>query len=259
MRRMITTIVFIAAAIAPLTAAAQIVNIQPLLGPEDRPGFSAELKGGLSLYAGNVDLFTGNATLLMRYQLGRHRIISTTDGALAIKDDAQYINKLFSHLRHQIFFFDWFAWETWVQGAENRFTRLSLRLLTGTGPRFDIVRNENVRFAMGIHYMFEFEQITADSASPGEDLEELNHRSNTYLTLTWNIVEGLSIQETVYVQPKLTNPFADYRVSNEIQLIAKVTEHFGLGTSFQLRYDHAAPANVRALDTVTLATLTAAL
>lgn len=256
MRRMIPTIVFIAAAIVPSIAAAQIVNIQPLLGPEDRPGFSLELNGGMELRTGNVDLFTGKASLLMRYQLGRHRFVSTSAGALGIKNDAQYLNNLFSHLRHQVFFFDWFAWETWIQGAENRFTRLRLRALVGTGPRFDVVRREAFHLAAGLHYMLEHETLEG-GGNPDESLNELNHRSNTYLTLTWDMVEGLSLQETVYIQPKLTNPFADFRVSNEIQLTAKVTKHFGLGTSFQLRYDHAAPGDVEALDTTTMATLTA--
>ena len=242
---------------APTAATAQIVNIQPLLGPESRPGFSLELKGGFSLMTGNVDLFSGQASLLMRYQINQHRIISTTSGALAIKNDAQYMNKLFSHLRYQVFFYDWFAWETWVQGAQNHFTRLRLRVLAGTGPRFDAVRLENFHLAVGIHYMIEYEQISAEGAAPGEPLEELNHRSNTYLTFTWDIVENLSLQETVYVQPKITNPFKDFRVANEVQLTAKVSKYFGLGTSFQVKYDQAAPAGVKALDTITMATLTA--
>jgi len=256
LRRVLSTLVFLAASLVPSAASAQIVNIQPLLGPEDRPGFSLELSGGMELRTGNVDLFTGKASLLMRYQLGRHRLISTSAGALGIKNDAQYLNNLFSHLRHQVFFFDWFAWETWIQGANNRFTRLRLRLLSGTGPRFDLARLETFRLAIGIHYMLEHETLRS-GVNPNESLNELNHRANTYLTLTWDIIEGLSFQETVYVQPKLTNPFADYRVSNEIQLTAKVTKHFGLGTSFQLRYDHAAPGGVEALDTTTMATLTA--
>jgi len=256
-RTFLVTLFFLVAATAPGTTAAQIVNIQPLLGPDDLPGFSLELKGGLSLYTGNVDLFSGNASLLMRYQLSRHRIISTTSGALAIKDDAQYMNKLFSHLRYQVFFFDWFAWETWIQGAEDRFTRMRLRLLAGTGPRFDVLRGETFRMAIGVHYMIEFEQISAAGATQGELLEELNHRASSYLTFTWNIVENLSLQETVYAQPKLTDPLGDFRIANEVQLTAKVSRHFGLGTSFQVKYDHASPANIKALDTITLATLTA--
>lgn len=250
-------LIILAAILVPATASAQIVNIQPLLGPEDRPGFSLELKGGMSLYTGNVDLFSGDASLLMRYQIGQHRIISTTSGALAIKNDAQYMNKAFSHLRYQVFFYDWFGWETWVQGAQDQFTRLRLRLLGGTGPRFDAVRLENFRLAIGIHYMIEYEQLSADGASQGEPLVELNHRASSYLTFTWDIVENLSLQETVYAQPKLTNPFKDFRVSNEVQLSAKVSRYFALGTSFQVKYDHAAPATIKALDTITLATLTA--
>ncbi len=257
MKILISILTILAAVTTSVSAEAQIVNIQPLLGPQDNPGFSLELKGGLSLYTGNVDLFSGKAGLLMRYQIRRHRFISTTSGALAIKNDAQYMNKLFSHLRYQVFIFDWFAWETWVQGAENRFTRLQLRLLVGTGPRFDVFRGETFRMAIGIHYMLEYERISADGAAQGEQLERLAHRSSSYLSFTWNIVENLSLQETVYAQPRLPDPLGDFRIANEVQLSAKVSRHFALGTSFQLKYDHAAPAQVKALDTITLATLTA--
>ena len=256
MRNLLPALIILVAIFCSIQAEAQIVNIQPLLGPEDRPGFSLELKGGLSHYTGNVELFSGNASLLMRYQLRRHRFISTTSGALAMKNDAQYMNKLFSHLRYQVFFFDWFAWETWVQGAENRFTRLQLRLLAGTGPRFDILRGDVVRLAIGIHYMLEYEQISKAGAYEGEQLEKLAHRSSSYLAFTWNIVENLSLQETVYYQPKLTSPLDDFRIANEVQLTAKVSRYFALGTSFQVRYDHSAPASVKALDTITVATLT---
>jgi len=256
-RSSITTLFILAATLAPVSAAGQIVNIQPLLGPEDSPGLSMELKGGMSLYTGNIDLFTGAASLLMRYQAGRHRFISTSSGALGIKNDAQYINKVFSHLRHQFYCVDRFAWETWLQGAENHFTRLALRLLVGIGPRFDIVRGEDFRLAAGLHYMFELEQLSAGGAAEGEPLQELNHRSSSYLTFTWDMTDGLSLQETAYVQPKLDDPLADFRLSNEVQLTAKVSDHFSLGTSFQLAWDRAAPAHVEALDSVTLATLTA--
>jgi hypothetical protein len=254
---LILRLTILAAVLVPATASAQIVNIQPLLGPVDRPGFSLEFKGGMSLYTGNVALFSGDAALLMRYQLGRHRIISATRGALAFKNNAQTMNQLFSHLRYQVFFFDWFAWELWGQGAEDQFTRLQLRILGGTGPRFDAVRLPTFRLGIGLHYMLEYERLRAEGAGPGEPLEELNHRASTYLTFTWDIVENLSLQETVYVQPKLTDPLGDFRVSNEVQLTAKVSRYFALGTSFQVKYDSAAPATIEALDTITLATLTA--
>jgi len=249
----------LAAGLAPARAEGQIVNIQPLLGPEDRPGFSMELKGGMSLYTGNVDLFTGTAGLLMRYLAGRHRFISASSGALGIRSGAQYINKVFSHLRHQIYPCDRFAWETWVQGAENAFTRLYLRLLVGVGPRFEVVDHEKIRLAAGIHYMFESEQLSAGGAAAGEPLHELNHRSSSYLSVTLNIAGGLSVQETVYVQPRLDDPLGDFRLSNEVQLNAKASDHLALGASFQITWDRAAPAHVEALDSVTLATLTAGL
>jgi hypothetical protein len=257
--RAATVLFFLGVLLAVSTAQAQIVNIQPLLGGQGEDGFDLEATGSAELKTGNVDLFVGRAALLMWYFAGSHRVISSSSGELGLKDGAEYLNSTFTHLRYQFYATEWFAWETWVQGASNRFKRLGFRGLAGTGPRFELVRGEAFTMALGIHYMFEHETLRDDLDDPDEGLTETNHRSNSYLTFSWALAPYLSLRETVYFQPLLTDPTGDFRLSNEVQLTAKVNDHLGLGANFQVAYDHAPPADVESLDTALMATLTVGL
>lgn len=240
----------------PAFSRAQIVNIQPLLGGEGEEGFDLELTGSIEHKSGNVDLFVGRGSLLMWHLAGPHRVISSSSGELGIKNEAEYLNNTFTHLRHQWYATGWFAWETWIQGATNRFKRIAFRGLAGAGPRFDLFRGVGFSLALGAHYMFEVEELRALGEGPDDDLAERNHRMNSYMTFSWDILPQLSVTETVYFQPRFGEPTRDFRVSNEVQLTARVTDHLGMGTNFQVLYDAASPTAVENLDTSLMATLT---
>ncbi len=258
MHKYISIPLFLLLALTTSPATAQIVNIQPLLGPSTKDGFALELTGSVALKTGNVDLFVGTGGLLMSLASGQQRVISASSAELGIKDDAEYTNALFSHLRYQYYFTQAIAWEVWVQGASNKFKRLTFRGLAGTGPRLELLRQEGLSLAIGIHYMFEVEELRRDD-DPDEALSERNHRLNSYLSFSWDIIEQLSLSETVYFQPRLDAFSSDFRVANELQLTAKVTQHFALGTNFAVAYDHEPPPDVEALDTSLLATMTLSL
>lgn len=258
MVRLVSIFVFLQLVLTTSLVVAQIVNIQPLLGPATADGFSLELTGSAELKTGNVDLFVGKGGLLMSLSAGQHRVISASSGVLGIKNDAEYLNALFSHLRYQVYFTEAFAWEVWVQGTSDRFKRLSFRGLVGTGPRLELFRSAGFDLAIGLHYMFEMEELRRDD-DPDEPLAEENHRANTYLSFSWDILDQLTLTETVYFQPKLSAPADDFRLANEVRLTAKVHKNFGLGTNFQIAYDHAPPPEVEGLDTALLATITVSL
>lgn len=258
MNKCVPVFLHLLVALAVSPAAAQIVNIQPLLGPSTKDGFALELTGSVALKTGNVDLFVGTGGLLMSLTAGHQRVISASSAELGIKDDAEYNNALFSHLRHQYYFSQALAWEAWVQGASNKFKRLTFRGLAGTGPRLELLRQQGLSLAVGIHYMFEVEELRRDD-DPDESLSEKNHRLNSYISFSWDILEHLSLTETVYFQPRLDAFSSDFRVANEVQLTAKVAEHFALGTNFAIAYDNVPPPEVEALDTSLLATIAVSL
>ena len=133
----------------PSNADAQIVNVQPLMNSgEEVDGFQGEIAASLTLKTGNVDLLLGTGSALLTYRIGAHKLISSSTAELGIEGDDTFVERVFTHLRHQVTILDWLTWETYGQVATDRFRRLSLRGLAGTGPRFSIVEGPAVAFAV---------------------------------------------------------------------------------------------------------------
>jgi putative salt-induced outer membrane protein YdiY len=256
--RFASAIVLLSLVLTARPAKAQIVNIQPLLGHGQQDGHLVEFSGAVEHRTGNLDLFFGKAGLLASYVANRHRVISSSSYELGIKNDAEYVHAAFSHLRYQYYATKLFAWETWVQGASNRFKRLSFRGLAGTGPRLEFFGQGPFRLSMGVHYMFELEELRS-SPDATDALEEASHRSNSYLSFSWDLLANLVLTETLYFQPRLNAPATDFRLANEVHVTAKVTRHFGLGTTFQVAYDSQPPEAVTRLDTALFASVTISL
>ncbi len=230
-------------------AEAQIVNVQPLLkSPE--PGFRGALGGSLTWKTGNVDLLLTKGTVFVRYLRGAHLLLSSSRGELGLKSGDDFLERLFSHLRWQWRFVDAVTWETYGQVASDRFKRLRLRALAGTGPRFQLLDGEAGSLAVAVSYMFEHEQLGASDAADSERVED-NHRLSMYLTGEVKLDDRLSVLHTTYVQPRLDAPLDDVRVLSETTLRVKLTERLGLGVGVVFAYDSAPPMDVKLLDTAT--------
>jgi hypothetical protein len=95
--------------------------------------------------------------------------------------------------------------------------------------------------------MFEYDRIDvlAGASDPPELFE---HRWTNYLTMRLSLFEGqLLLQNTLYYQPRL-DAFTDFRLLEELEVLAKVTEVFGLGTTLSVLHDSAPPTGVRDTD-----------
>ena len=144
-------------------AVAQIVNVQPLMaGGEEIDGFQGELSASLTLKTGNVDLILTNGSALS-YRLGAHKLISSSTAELGIKGEDTFLERMFTHLRHQVDL-DWLTWETYGQVATDHFRRLSLRARRH-GARFAIVDGPTVAFALAASYMFEREMLNESEST----------------------------------------------------------------------------------------------
>lgn len=229
-------------------AAAQIVNLQPLLRSADEDGVIGELTLSVDWKTGNTDLFIGKAGLLLRYRDGAHRLISTSSGELGIKAGEDILQKVFTHLRWQWELTDLLTWETFTQVSHDAFTRLTLRALVGTGARLDFVRGPAVGFSWGLAYMFEHEELATGAFADSGRVDN-NHRLTTYLTGHFIVEPLITLHGTVYYQPRFDAFVDDFRVSGNVGLAIKVAEHLAINIGFGLSYDHEPPADVKSLDT----------
>ncbi|MGB0589872.1 MAG: DUF481 domain-containing protein [Myxococcota bacterium] len=231
------------------------MNVQPLVSDaEDTDGFQGEVSASLTLETGSVDLVLVNTALQLSYQFGVHKLISSSTAELGLTDGTTFMESIFTHLRHQVSILDWLTWETYGQVATDRFRRLSLRGLAGTGPRFNLIDGPAVAFALAASYLFEREMLNERNFSDSGAAYN-GHRLSMYLTGKFILNPLLSFIHTTYYQPLLTDPL-DFRVSSETNLNVKLTDAIGLSVGFILSYDSRPPEDVSDLDTATRAKIT---
>ncbi len=245
-------------ALVATPAAAQIVNVQPLVMRADKAGFQGEITGSLKLQTGNAELFLVDAGLLALYGQGIHRLVSSSSASLGyrggVNADSRFLQRLFTHLRWQVRLPRLVTWETYAQAAQDRFRRLSLRALGGTGPRFDVIEGNAVSLAFGLSYMLEHERLSSTVLSSGvtdPGSSETNHRASLYVSARFAIAPMFAFIHSSYFQPLLIDPFGDFRFSSESGLAIAVTKRLSIAITFSVAFDSDPPAEVEKTDTTT--------
>ncbi|MCA9515551.1 MAG: DUF481 domain-containing protein [Myxococcales bacterium] len=242
--------------LATPAARAQIVNTQPLLSAISEDGLTGELRGALDWRTGNIDLLRLSGGLLMLYRAQPHTIISSSEIDFGRKSGEDFLFKVFSHLRYQLWLTDAVTWEVYGQLTHDQFKRLSLRALVGTGPRFTLVPGPLVSLYAGVSYMYEHERYSEDAALPDSGATEDNHRASVYLTGRFQLDDFITFADTVYYQPRLDAFGDDYRILNETQLALKFARNLAMSFTVAIAYDSSPPSTVETLDTTTLVSLT---
>ena len=229
-------------------ASAQIVNVQPILGSADEEGLQAEIGGSVDYKTGNVELLIAKGSLLATYRRGDHRIISSSMGEVGLKDDTEFLERVFTHLRWQWSLGEMLTWETYGQAASDEYKSLELRALAGTGARVELVRGPAVSAAVGLAYMFEHEQTLDGSVTD-------HHRASLYVTGKFAVSPLLALMNTTYYQPRLDAFLDDYRVSSETSLSVQLTKKLALSLGWSIAYDSAPPSGAEGLDSATTAAI----
>jgi hypothetical protein len=245
--RLRLAIVVVAVAVA-IPARAQIVNVQPLLLRESRPGFSGSLESALDWRTGNLSLLLFTANAVGRYQHGRHLVFLLAHAEFGIKSDKHFLDKDLEHLRYRVDLVRFLDGEVFVQHDRDEFRRLELRVVCGIGPRIRIVSDSHVDASVGAAYMFELERIASDMLQPDSGAQRLNHRISTYAVISVHLARHFHVGTTVYWQPRVDRP-TDLHLLGESSLLATVNTWFSLRLSVGLAYDSNPPDGVQRLDT----------
>lgn len=256
MKRVLSCLTVLCLALSvPTEVDAQIVDIQPLMAKVKEDGFHGKVGGSISWQSGNVELLLVDASLLLMYQSGAHRLLSSSAGAVAYRGSDQIKERVFTHLRWQVQATPWLRWETFSQLATNRFKRLALRAIGGTGARFEIVDEADAGFALGLSYMFERE-IMGEGDWTDSGVAMNNHRASLYVTGRYAFTEEVGLSHTTYYQPRFDAFVGDFRLSSLTNLSVKLVDSVALSIGFSLGYDQEPPAGVKRLDTGTKAGVT---
>lgn len=197
------------------------------------------LKGtiGFSLLdqSGNVDKTLIGAKTLNLYQKDQNQFIFLSNyryGESFGDKDTQEGNL---HFRYTRLINDWLGWESFQQTEFNKFQDLKLRLLFGTGARFQLVDQTHHRVHFGLGSFYEREELE-------ETFDQKNPRMNTYLSYLYKGGD-FEISSTLYYQPNIEN-FNDYRFRASLGLETTFSESFSQTIQYQFNRDTAPPPGI---------------
>ena len=232
------------------------VNTEQYRSEQDG-GVATTVDVDFGLKKGNVDLLTGGVDVGTTWQGDQSGFLWVVDGSFAAKrtladyldapdttlldEDAQYINKILSHLRYNLNLTSHIVLEVFGQIEKNDFLLMDRRLLGGIGPRFTLLNNDHGNLALGVAYMLEHERLNETAIDVDQQQRDTRaHRGTSYLSGGVTLGDTSSFGGTIYVQPRLTEP-TDFRLLGEVQLTVGITDLMALGIEFTFRHDSDPP------------------
>lgn len=145
----------------------------------------------------------------------------------------------YAHLRYNYNWKEKWTVEAFVQEQFDRIHEIDLRILSGTGLRWQLLENDSSQLYLGALYMYEIE-----NTSPNDSIvNHRDHRMSTYLSSGFKIKDYLTINNIIYYQPNLL-AFDDFRILLETRLSIKLTQKLSLITTFNLIYDSEPPLTI---------------
>lgn len=236
---------FVAMALLGAPAARAQVNVEPLREQVSDDGFGARVRASVSSYAGNTRGIIFGGSALFGADLRRNVAYLVLTGDYAKLNGAISVAKWFAHARYNYELRRWLWWEVYGQIESDRFRRVTLRELLGTGPRFALLRSENVDIFYGASYMYE--RTNLDTASRGSRGEGVAHRFSNYAALTLRMHDRISVTSVTYAQPRFDEP-SDVTLLSVNGADFEVTELLHSRIDLTVRYDSVTPADVAAAD-----------
>lgn len=248
-------VVVIALALAGLAAAAQradaqIVNVQGRLAkPLEQDGVTGQVELKLDWREGNNRFFDIGGVGHVLYRHGRLLGLALVRGEYGnAGGHVPIARKIFEHLRARVTLDCRWRWEAFAQHEYDAFRRLSVRAVAGTGPALQVVNDGPVAVLAGAAYLAELEQLDTRAGRIDAGARSLASRASLYVTGTEKLGAGASITQTVYAQPRLTDP-GDVRLLGELAVTVKLSKRIALTDGFVAAYDRTPPDGIRRYDT----------
>ena len=211
-------------------ANAQIVNIENYRMNKDSVGWEGAFELGFNGNKTTKNLFSLFGGSQIQYLNKRHLFLSSNEIALIISGAENFENRGFQHFRYNYGLHPKVFWEAFTQGQFDQVLRIQFRWLTGTGPRFGLLKKDNAQIFLGTLYMYEYEE------EQGTGIINRDHRLSNYISLSTSVKDVFSINHINYYQPRLDR-FKDFRFSSSTELKFKIIKQLFFSFSANLMYD----------------------
>jgi putative salt-induced outer membrane protein YdiY len=216
---------------------AQVINIESKRFLNDTNGWVGKVDINFLLSQNTQQVMQLGNNIHVQYQHNRHRFLLLNDVNFIKAGSTDFVNAGYQHFRYNYKIVDRLTWEAFTQVQYNKVLRLNLRFLSGTGPRFKLLKSEKMRLYIASLYMYEYEEIT------GVPKPTYTHRSSSYLTFSISIGRNADITSTTFYQPNFAD-FNDYRIANDSALEIYIGKRLNFKTGFNLLYDTRQPEGI---------------
>lgn len=221
---------------------AQIVNIEDKRGEiTDTAAWLGHLDVKFDLVENGNSIISINGNLRLEHLRKRHFYLCLSNYNLGKIEDSDFINQGFQHFRYNYELKKKVTLEAFTQVQYNEKIKLRFRWLLGTGPRFELFRNEKNKAYFGTLFMYEYDEEYF------KETREVNfhrdHRLSTYVSFQIKPTKTISIAGTTYFQPVLTE-FSDLRISSQTSFNFDISSNWGFSSAFSITYDSDVPEGV---------------
>ena len=222
------------------------VNIESIRNNDKEKPFWGEVKGGLEVQRGNVDITSFDINFLIHFKKKKHHVFLQEKSAQGKQSDKKFKNNSFVHFR-----WTWMKWnilgtELFTQFQQDEFKSLKIRQLNGGGLRAEIIKKEDISLSLGSGAMLDHEVVLDKQTST-------LWRSTSYLTFLKSFDEKKKnlILLTLYYQPLLSN-HKDYRINLEANVRTILIANLSLfiENSINFMYDTKPPEGILTNDLV---------
>ncbi len=218
--------------ILPIGKISAQVNTEVMRKSELEQGLRTTGSIALDLKKGNTDYMSFGAGLRFDYRCNTLYTFFVSNLKVAEKDETEFLNTSFIHLRIMREISRHFSTEIFTQIERNKFINLQLRRLMGGGLRILAVGNEEkFLLNLGIGAMYEGEQYT------------IPYESDNYLFRSTNYIAGRCVFNnyslfliTGYLQPDFGDP-TDFRFLLNSELEIQLSRLLTFSTTIEYRYD----------------------
>jgi hypothetical protein len=225
------------------SAARSQVNVEPLRQQLKEDGWGGRVQASVATYAGNTEGVILGSAGFVGARGERNIAYAVLNGDYARLNGAVSVAKWFAHGRYNYELSDALWWEVYGQIESDRFRRVALRELAGTGPRVALLQSPRVDLFYGISYMYEH----ADFSTAEADADGTTHRVSNYIAVTVKAQERIVLTNVTYAQPRLSR-FKDVDLLSVSSADFTVTKRLHSRLDAVVRYSSVLPADIERFD-----------
>lgn len=213
---------------------AQIINVEKFKYGGEKNGFKGNTDLNLSLVGNANTIFQLGNTSKVGYRMDRHKVWFSNNIQFIKNNTKELQNEGFEQLRYNFQLLDTsnlIIWEIFEQWQYNSSQKIKDRFTLGSGARLNLISTDTFNLAAGALFMYEYEALNTNP-----DIYNNDVRMSTYVAVYWKMKKNISIETTVYYEPKLGD-ISNSRFTSLVNFIFKINENFDLKINFDLRYN----------------------